>query len=43
MRMVWFGGVLMFFGGILAASDRRYRLERSALKAPVTSAQTAAT
>ena len=26
MRLVWFGGVLMFFGGILAASDRRYRL-----------------
>ena len=43
MRMVWFGGVLMFFGGILAASDRRYRLERSALSAPVTPAQTAAT
>ncbi|MCC2655114.1 MAG: heme lyase CcmF/NrfE family subunit [Panacagrimonas sp.] len=30
MRLVWFGGVLMFFGGILAASDRRYRLARRA-------------
>ncbi|MGQ0697550.1 MAG: heme lyase CcmF/NrfE family subunit [Panacagrimonas sp.] len=28
MRLVWLGGVLMFFGGILAASDRRYRLAR---------------
>ncbi|WP_421794024.1 heme lyase CcmF/NrfE family subunit [Hydrocarboniphaga effusa] len=28
MRLVWFGGLLMFFGGIVAASDRRYRLER---------------
>ncbi|WP_420466839.1 heme lyase CcmF/NrfE family subunit [Panacagrimonas sp.] len=28
MRLVWLGGVLMFFGGILAASDRRYRLEQ---------------
>ena len=26
MRMVWIGGLLMFLGGILAASDRRYRL-----------------
>ena len=30
MRMVWLGGVLMFFGGILAASDKRYRLARRA-------------
>ncbi|MGQ0530667.1 MAG: cytochrome c-type biogenesis CcmF C-terminal domain-containing protein, partial [Panacagrimonas sp.] len=28
MRLVWLGGVLMFFGGILAASDKRYRLAR---------------
>ncbi len=28
MRLVWLGGVFMFFGGILAASDRRYRLMR---------------
>ena len=30
MRLVWGGGVLMFFGGLLAASDRRYRLARAA-------------
>lgn len=35
MRLVWFGGVMMFFGGILAASDRRYRLARRASLAPV--------
>ncbi len=28
MRLVWFGGVLMTLGGLLAASDRRYRLAR---------------
>ncbi len=28
MRLVWFGGVLMALGGLLAASDRRYRLAR---------------
>ncbi len=28
MQMVWLGGLLMFLGGILAASDRRYRLAR---------------
>ncbi len=28
MRLVWSGGVLMFLGGILAATDRRYRLAR---------------
>jgi cytochrome c-type biogenesis protein CcmF len=26
MRLVWLAGVLMFFGGLLALSDRRYRL-----------------
>lgn len=30
MRLVWIGGLLMFAGGILAASDRRYRLRRAA-------------
>ncbi|MGH8541577.1 MAG: heme lyase CcmF/NrfE family subunit, partial [Stenotrophobium sp.] len=29
MRMVWLGGLFMFLGGILAASDRRYRLSRA--------------
>ncbi|TXH03494.1 MAG: heme lyase CcmF/NrfE family subunit [Nevskiaceae bacterium] len=29
MRLVWLGGVLMVFGGILAASDRRYRPVRA--------------
>ena len=39
MRLVWFGGVLMFFGGIIAAGDRRYRLERktAAAKSPASS------
>jgi cytochrome c-type biogenesis protein CcmF len=26
MRLVWGGGVMMFLGGLLAASDRRYRV-----------------
>jgi cytochrome c-type biogenesis protein CcmF len=26
MRLVWLGGIFMFFGGLLAATDRRYRL-----------------
>ncbi|MDR3416794.1 MAG: heme lyase CcmF/NrfE family subunit [Nevskia sp.] len=30
VRMIWLGGVLMFFGGMLAVSDRRYRLARAA-------------
>ena len=35
MRLVWFGGVLMFFGGILAATDKRYRLaQRAAATVP---------
>jgi cytochrome c-type biogenesis protein CcmF len=33
MRLVWFGGLLMFIGGGLAASDRRYRLSRRATAA----------
>jgi cytochrome c-type biogenesis protein CcmF len=28
IRWIWWGGALMFFGGILAASDKRYRLEK---------------
>ena len=37
MRLVWLGGLLMFFGGILAASDRRYRLaRREAVRLPDT-------
>jgi cytochrome c-type biogenesis protein CcmF len=35
IRLVWFGGVLMFFGGILAASDKRYRLARRVVAVPV--------
>ncbi|HEY0914253.1 MAG TPA: heme lyase CcmF/NrfE family subunit [Solimonas sp.] len=34
MQLVWWGGFIMFFGGILAASDRRYRLAKLA-QAPV--------
>lgn len=30
MRFVWLGGALMVFGGLLAATDRRYRLARAA-------------
>jgi cytochrome c-type biogenesis protein CcmF len=30
IRLIWLGGVLMFLGGCLAASDRRYRLARAA-------------
>ncbi len=30
IRLVWFGGALMFVGGLVAASDRRYRLARKA-------------
>lgn len=30
MRLVWGGGLLMFIGGLLAATDRRYRLSRAA-------------
>jgi len=41
MRMVWFGGLMMFLGGIAAASDRRYRLERR-VPNPVAAAATQA-
>jgi cytochrome c-type biogenesis protein CcmF len=30
MRLVWLGGVFMVLGGLLAATDRRYRLSRVA-------------
>ena len=30
MRLVWLGGALMVLGGLLAATDRRYRLIRAA-------------
>lgn len=29
IRFIWFGGLLMFIGGALAASDKRYRLARA--------------
>jgi cytochrome c-type biogenesis protein CcmF len=35
MRLVWLGGVLMFLGGLLAATDRRYRLAAARAPAPV--------
>ncbi|MDB5971096.1 MAG: heme lyase CcmF/NrfE family subunit [Hydrocarboniphaga sp.] len=41
IRMVWFGGVLMFIGGIFAASDRRYRLARHARAAAASDATAA--
>jgi cytochrome c-type biogenesis protein CcmF len=35
MRLVWWGGFMMFVGGILAATDRRYRLsQRATAEAP---------
>lgn len=42
MRLVWLGGVLMALGGILAVSDRRYRLERAEQRGTVGSAEAAA-
>ena len=30
IRFIWLGGIFMFFGGLLAASDKRYRLARAA-------------
>jgi cytochrome c-type biogenesis protein CcmF len=33
MRLVWLGGVLAFLGGLLAISDRRYRLAQAAAAA----------
>jgi cytochrome c-type biogenesis protein CcmF len=34
MRLVWLGGVLAFLGGLLAITDRRYRLAQAAARAP---------
>jgi len=33
MRLVWLGGVLAFLGGLLAITDRRYRLAQAAVAA----------
>ena len=41
IRLVWLGGVLMFFGGLIALSDRRYRLGARAA-APLPAASLAA-
>jgi cytochrome c-type biogenesis protein CcmF len=41
MRLVWLGGVLAFLGGLLAISDRRYRLAQAAARTPATAAATA--
>jgi cytochrome c-type biogenesis protein CcmF len=38
VRLIWGGGVLMFLGGGLAASDRRYRLARAAERRAVAEA-----
>jgi cytochrome c-type biogenesis protein CcmF len=38
MRLVWLGGVLAFLGGLLAATDRRYRLARIAQELPAAAA-----
>ncbi|HAF93905.1 MAG TPA: hypothetical protein DCG67_19365, partial [Pseudomonas sp.] len=27
VRWIWLGGLMMAFGGVLAASDRRYRVK----------------
>jgi len=32
-RWIWLGGILMFLGGLLAATDRRYRLARRSRRA----------
>jgi cytochrome c-type biogenesis protein CcmF len=42
MRLVWLGGVLAFIGGLLAVTDRRYRLARAAAAAAGTRAQATA-
>jgi len=40
VRWIWFGGILIAIGGLLAASDRRYRMDTVRAAAPV--ARTAA-
>jgi cytochrome c-type biogenesis protein CcmF len=42
VRMIWLGGVFMFLGGLLAASDKRYRLARVAERRAAEAALTAA-
>jgi cytochrome c-type biogenesis protein CcmF len=42
MRLVWLGGVLAFLGGMLAISDRRYRLAQAAAAARDPTATTVA-
>jgi cytochrome c-type biogenesis protein CcmF len=42
IRLIWLGGVFMFFGGLLAASDRRYRLARAAERRAVEAVEAAA-
>ena len=41
MRLVWWGGMIMSLGGLLAATDRRYRLSR-ATQPTATTAEAAA-
>ena len=36
MRLVWLGGVLAFLGGLVAISDRRYRLAQAAARVQAT-------
>jgi cytochrome c-type biogenesis protein CcmF len=38
MRLVWLGGLLAFLGGLVAISDRRYRLAQAAAAARETPA-----
>ncbi|MCY1312251.1 hypothetical protein D9M70_626570 [compost metagenome] len=38
MAWIWAGCLLMALGGLLAATDRRYRLARAAARAPVPAA-----
>ena len=42
VRWIWLGGVLMFLGGGLAASDRRYRLARALERRSAQAAEAAA-
>ncbi|AXQ29604.1 heme lyase CcmF/NrfE family subunit [Solimonas sp. K1W22B-7] len=42
MQLVWWGGFVMFFGGILAVSDRRYRLAKLAQAPAVADGKVAA-
>ena len=34
VRWIWLGAILMALGGVLAITDRRYRLEKITKKAP---------